>query len=419
VKYAGIDWATDVHFVALLDGEGEILDEWQVRHEAAAVQELVARLAHEGGPEEILVAVESGAPLVTDVLLEAGYRVYAINPKQADRFRDRHTTAGAKDDRRDALVLADAVRTDKARLSPLERDSALTEELRLRDRARSRLVAQRTRYSNQLRQVLARYYPALLQLGRDMHDRFFLVLLRAYPDSRAGRHARMPRLQSLLEEHRIRALTVEELRNVLRGPSFSVADHVAAACRDEALDLADQIELLNEQILKADRRLRELFEKHPDRELLLSLPGLGDCLAIRVAAELGDHRARDGDPTSLQAFAGTAPVTKRSGKRGVMSISMRRGCNRILQAALFHMARCSVGRSSWARAYLRHLRRRGIPHARAVRALSNKWAKILAAILHTRSPYDEAIHVRHLEKNKIPWILEMEAEKLGPRRIPA
>lgn len=413
MKYAGIDWATDIHFVALLDGMQA--EEWQVAHEPAAIQEgLLARLERAGGPQEVWVAIESGAPLVTDQLLQAGYRVYPINPKQADRFRDRFSVAGAKDDRRDALVLAHALRTDAQRLRPLDPESPLTEELRLRDRARTRLVVQRTRESNQLRQTIARYYPALLRVDRPMHAAFFLALLQAYPEPVVGGRARAPRLARLLREHRVRKLGVEDLQSILREDTFYVPDHIVEAYRDEALHLARQIILLNEQIAVADERLRALFEKHPDRDLLRSLPGLGVCLAIRVMAELGDHRARSGDPTSVQAFAGTAPVTRRSGKRGVYSITMRRGCNRVLQAALFHMARCSTPRSAWAAAYLVHTRARGVSYAKAVRALSNKWVKIIVAVLSKREPYDEELHVRHLRQNNVPWLPAFENKEKIP-----
>jgi hypothetical protein len=236
-----------------------------------------------------------------------------------------------------------------------------------------------------------------------MHDRFLLAVLRAYPVPDAAQAARTPKLERLLREHRIRALDVEQFRSVLRGPAFPVPAHVAEACRDEALDLADQIQLLNGQIERAEARLRDLFERHPDREILKSLPGLGDWLAIRVAAELGDNRARRADPTTLQAFAGTAPVTRRSGKRGIISVSMRTGCNRVLQSALFQMARCSVRRSAWAASYLRYLRGRGVPLRKAIRALSNKWAKILATVLATRTSYDEDLHVANLARNGVPW----------------
>ncbi len=405
MKYLGIDWASDTHVVALIDQAGEVIGEWQVAHEPAAVGELIERLAKEGGPEAVMVGIEAGAPLVADQLLEAGYAVYALNPKQADRFRDRHTAAGSKDDRRDARVIADAVRTDADRLLRMEPDSAMSQELRLRDRARTRLVGQRTRYVNQLRRTLARYYPALLELKRELHEPFLLALLKAYPDSAAGRGARKPRLQRLLQAHRIRVLSADQLAWKLRAGAFFVPEPVVVACRDEALDLVAQIELINQQIAVAERRLRELFEKHPDRELLESLPGLGDRLTIRVAAELGEHRAHDGDASKTQAFGGTAPVTRRSGKR-YSSVAMRRGCNRRLQAALFQMARCSVHKSEWAARYMQHLRERGVPHNKAVRSLSNKWVKILVAVLSTRAPYDEALHVQHLRRNQVPWALE-------------
>ena len=126
-----------------------------------------------------------------------------------------------------------------------------------------------------------------------------------------------------------------------------------------------------------------------------------------MVAELGDRRDRYADRSIAQAFSGTAPVTRRSGKRGVISISMRKGCNRTLQAALFTMARCSLATGGWARAYYDHARAHGKSHAAAVRALSNKWAKILAAVLRTREPYDEAQHVARLKDRGVPWARDL------------
>jgi len=403
LKFIGIDWAHEVHDVALVDENGTVVEHWRSTHDAAGVGALLARMAREGGPSEVLVAVESGAPLLLDQLLEAGYTTYVVNPKQADRYRDRHTVAGAKDDRLDAIVLADAVRTDRGRLRPLLRDSELAEEIRLRDRARTRKVEERTRLSNQLRGVLSRYFPALLGLQRPMHDPFVLGLLRAYPDPRAARGARAPRLARMLSEHRVRAISAQELAERLRLPALPCAAHVTAACRDEVLDLVARVEMLNGQIAVDDERLDELLERHPDREILRSLPGLGNRLSVRVVAELGDRRDRCADPSSLQALAGTAPVTRRSGKRGVISITMRRACNRTLQAAMFTMARCSLSHCPWARACYDAARKRGMRHPAAVRALSNKWAKILWALLATRKTYDEPTHLAALKARGVEW----------------
>ena len=410
MKFAGIDWATETHFAALIGGDGEVLSEWSFPHSFEGLTSFVDRLKKEGGPAGVIVCVESGAPLVVDQLLHAGFTVYSINPKQADRYRDRYTVAGAKDDRRDALVLAQAVRTDRASMRPVEKDSDLAEEIRIRDRARTRKVEERTRLSNQLRQTLSRYFPVLIELGREMHDSFFLALLRVCPDPASAKKVRTPRLARLVEEHRIRAIDAKDLAKRLRAPALAVADYVAAACRDEVLDLVAQVELLNGQIAAADEKLDELTEGHPDHELYRSLPGLGKRLAARMVAELGDRRDRHPESSSLQAFGGTAPVTRRSGKR-ILTVNMRKGCNRTLQAAFFTMARCSLAKSAWAKAFYEDRRRKGQRHAAAVRALSNKWAKILWAVLFRRKTYDEACHVRHLHKNEVPWAKALPKEK--------
>ena len=197
----------------------------------------------------------------------------------------------------------------------------------------------------------------------------------------------------------------------LRAPALAVPDYVAVACSDEVLDLVTQVELLNGQIDAADEKLDELTEGHPDHELYRSLPGLGKRLAARMVAELGDRRNRHSESSSLQSFSVTAPVTRSSGKRGVISVHMRKGCNRTLQAAFFTMARCSLARCAWAKAFYDDRRRKGQRHAATVRALSNKWAKILWAMLHRRTTYDDACHVRHLKKNDVPWAKALPKEK--------
>ena len=112
--FIGVDWATDAHAVCVLDATGRVWDRRTVAHSAAAletlIEALVARAA--GEPSRVAVAIEVPRGALVEVLVERGFAVYAINPKQLDRFRDRFTAAGAKDDRRDAWVLADSLRTD-------------------------------------------------------------------------------------------------------------------------------------------------------------------------------------------------------------------------------------------------------------------------------------------------------------------
>jgi len=412
MRYLGIDWATELHVVALTDGAGKHYEQWEVEHSRQGVDGLLRRLAQQGGPTGIRIAIESGAPLLVDQLKEAGYPIFVINPKQADRFRDRHSPAGCKDDRRDARALADALRTDQPWLAQLVPDSPETQELLRRTRTRTRLVQQRVRVGLQLRDTLARYYPVLLALGRKMHDAFVLALLKAYPTPDRGRRSQRTRLERIVREHRIRKLDAAQLQELLHEPGFWIAPDLADACADEACFLVDQIRLLNDQIAQIDARLAVLLKAHPDCELMLSLPGIAAGLAPGILAELGDDANRRTQPAALTVYAGTAPVTRatgtkkrprKHGQRASVHVAMRRGCNRRLQTLLWQMARTSVATSAWARAYVDHRLGQGHAYNAIIRALSNKWAKILARMLETRTPYDEDLHIEHLRQNRVPW----------------
>src|SRR5712675_1956359 len=113
--FVGIDWASQSHQVCLIGARGECLGERSVAHGGPGIEELCDWLIARTGatPEVIGVAIEMTQGPVVEALLERGFCVYGINPKQLDRFRDRFTVAGAKDDRRDAHVLADSLRTDR------------------------------------------------------------------------------------------------------------------------------------------------------------------------------------------------------------------------------------------------------------------------------------------------------------------
>lgn len=417
MKFVGIDWATEIHVVALVDEDGGLLDQWEVAHSRRGVDGLLQRLAREGGPGNLRITIESGAPLLVDQLLEHGYEeVFEINPKQADRFRDRRSPSGCKDDGRDAWACADAGRTDAASLTRVAPDRDATGELLRRTRARARQVAHRVRLGLQLRDTLARFFPALLELGRDMHDGFFLALLQAYPTPAQARRATRPRLDRLCREHRIRALDASALQAVFKAPALSVPKGIEAGCRDEAQDLAAQICLLNRQIKEAERRIDALFAHHPDRELVVAMPGLGDRTAATILAELGDDSRRRTDPDVLAVYSGVAPVTRatgtrkkrrKNGQRASVHVSMRHGCNRRLQTALWLAARNSVRKSAWARAFVADRLARGGSYNAVIRALSLKWAKILAHVLRTRQPYDEKLHVTHLLRNNVPWARDL------------
>ncbi len=403
MKYLGIDWATREHVAALIDEDGCELAVWTVAHTWLAVRELLARLDEEGGPDEVLIGIEPGCARLTEVLVGVGYTLYEINPKSASRFRDRSSPSGAKDDRRDALVLAGAVRTDRVWMRLAASASELDQELRLRCRDRQMLTRSRRRIVVQLHRTLAEYYPSILALEMPLTCGLVAALLRAYPTPVAARRAQRRRLAELLRVHRIRKLDVEGLRALLREATFPLSSGVESAYVDRTRWLLDELAQVAASMREADEKIAALFERHPDHEVLMSVPGIGATLAPYIAAEIATVLGRVPAARALQATAGTSPRTKRSGRQVHGVVSMRRACHRGLQTALYSVARGSRAKSEWARAYYAAARSRGARHNGALRALSNKWAKIIATLLTRRECYDEDRHVANLRRQGVPW----------------
>jgi transposase len=167
--FVGDDWAEDHHDVHLMDGDGKKLAAWRLPeglegirafHELAAV--------HIDDPAEVIVGIETDRGLWVTALVAAGYRVYAINPLAASRYRDRHNVAGAKSDPGDAKMLADLVRTDRHNHRQVAGDTSGAEAVRIMARGHQKLIWTRTRHTNALRNSLLEYYPAALAAFDDL-----------------------------------------------------------------------------------------------------------------------------------------------------------------------------------------------------------------------------------------------------------
>jgi transposase len=162
----GVDWATDTNEQCIVDAAGVTLLRGNTSHDAAGIRRLVEGFTRHGVRQ---VAIERPDGPVVDALLAAGLEVVVITPRQVKHLRARYGAAGNKDDRFDAYVLADVLRTDGARLTPLTPDSAQTLALRSAVRARTDLVEARVALCNQLRALSEDYAqrPSLFRILLD------------------------------------------------------------------------------------------------------------------------------------------------------------------------------------------------------------------------------------------------------------
>jgi transposase len=401
--FLGLDWGSEAHELCLVDGAGQIRATRTVAHTAAAVHEAVqwVREQTDAAPAAIAVAIETPRGVLVDTLIEAGFPVFVINPKQLDRFRDRFTAAGAKDDHRDAHVLGDGLRTDRRAFRAVRPDDPLIIQLREVTRLREDLQEDERRLANRLRDQLYRVDAAWLTFSPAADESWLWTILADAPEPHAW--ARLPRrrVAATLRAHRIRRVSADAIVTALQQPRLTVAPGVAEAVATRVAAVVPQLRVIHEQRLTAERRIDRLLERlathdapdsepreHRDVEILQSLPGVGRMVTATMLTEAtGPLAARD-YPT-LRAHTGTAPVTKRSGKRAFF-VHMRYACKRRLRQAVYHWARTSLQHDPAARAYYDRLRARGHNHARSLRSVADRWLRILVAMLRRGTLYDSS-----------------------------
>jgi transposase len=340
-------------------------------------------------------------------LLEANLPVFPLNPKAAERYRDRKAPSGHKNDRLDAFCFADALRTDGHLWRVLCPQDPLTKELRMLCRDEITLIEQRTALVNQIQAALNEYYPTALAAFDDWTVAAAWEFILAFPTPHQLASAGKRKWEKFLHVHKLFRHTTYARRMEL----FAAADRAGSPSRAVtsaksllAVSLARQLRTLQTQLDEYRARINELFNQHPDHDLFGSLPGAGEKLAPRLLAELGADRSVFTDPEALQCFAGAAPVTYQSG--GKRRVLFRRACNPTLRATVHLWADCSRARSPWAQAYYQQKREQGMGHAAALRCLAMRWLKILWKMWMERKPYDADRHLRN-QTSHGSWVIAL------------
>lgn len=398
--FVGIDWGPGVHTMCVLEADGHLAEQRQVAHDALALQALVEALLlrSDGRPSTVAIGIERPHGALVELLIERGFVVYAINPKQLDRFRDRFTVAGAKDDRRDAHVLADSLRTDLPAFRRVHLDHPVVIQLREWSRVDEALQSDLTRLTNQLRDLVYRVTPALLTLCPGADEPWLWALLALAPTPAAQHRLSQRRIEQVLRKHRIRRVTATELHEVLQTPSMYTAPGVVEAVAAHCGLVLPRIELAATQRRACAHTMERLLDQlaaqapvegdqceHSDVAILRSLPGVGIRVAARMLAEASQPLV-DRAYHTLRAQMGVAPVTKQSSRR--RTVSMRYACNQRLRQAAYHWARVGMQKDLPTRAYYVALRARGHSHGRALRSVADRLLRLLFALLRHRQLFD-------------------------------
>jgi transposase len=385
---AGVDWAKDDHVACVVGGEGEVLDRFTVSHNAAGLKRMADRLLQAGVAQ---VGIERGDGPVVDTLLQAGLSVFVIPPAQVKHLRSRYGSAGNKDDRFDAYVLADVVRTDIRRLVPMVCDSEQATALRSSVRARRDLVCHRVAAANQLRAHLQNAFPAATELFADIDSPITLTFLDRFTTQEQADWLSPRRMTTWLTSVSYSGGTDPAVLHarLLAAPRGVTGQHAGVHART-TLALVAVLRTLNTQIQVLAASIGTQLAAHPDAAIFTSLPRSGTIRAARLLAEIGDARGRFPTRDSLTCLAGVAPSTRQSGK--VKTVAYRWGADKQLRDALCDFAGDSRRASPWAADLYSKAIARGCDHPHAVRILARAWAHIIWRCWQDNLPYNPAAH---------------------------
>jgi transposase len=385
---AGLDWASADHALSVVDGSGREIARTMIEHTKTGLRAMAKFLAKHGVTE---VAIERGDGVVVDTLLDAGLTVVVISPNRLKNLRSRYGSAGNKDDRFDAFVLADTLRTDRARLRPLTRDSDATQALRAAVRARRDLVKHRVALANQLRAHLLIAFPGVVGLFADLDSPISLAFLTRFDSQDRADWLSTKRLTAWLRSvgYCGRTNPADLLAHLESAPRGAIGDggtaqaHITRAMVTVLTGLVDQIRALEAQIA-------EQLALHADAHIFTSLPRSGTVRAARLLAEIGDARGRFPDAASLACLAGVAPSTRQSGKH--KAVSFRWAVNKELRDAVCDFAADSRRANPWAAQIYNDAIARGKDHPHATRILARAWIGVIWRCWQDNTAYQPDHH---------------------------
>jgi transposase len=396
--FCGIDWAESHHDVAIINSDGQLVAKKRIPDDPAGFTQLVELLAEAGDSTEapVPVAIETPRGLLVASLRATGRPVYAINPLAVARYRERHSVARSKSDHADAMTLAHILRVDAHLHRRLPADSELCQAIAVLARAHQDAIWRRTAAHHQLRSLLREFYPTFLTV---FANRFTLgiaspearAVLAIAPTPAAAAKLSVSRItMALRRAGRSRGIdqTAADINDGLRKAQLRQPVLVETAMGKSAHALLAALDTACANVDELGQASAELFEKHPDYAIITSFPGLADSTGARVLAEIGDDGSRFADARALKAYAGSAPVTRASGRS--LSVTHRHIKNNRLANVGWMWAFTAATNCEPARQRYRQRREHGDRHAAATRHLFNKLLGQLYYCLQNHQTFDAA-----------------------------
>jgi transposase len=382
VKFAGIDIASEEHFVAVVTEHGEVTQRATKFGENAEGYEKLLGLL--GKPEEVLVAMEATGHYWKNlfaVLVARGFNVAVVNPLRTRRFSEGDLER-TKTDAIDALGIA--CFAQEKRPAPTKLPDSTTEELKELVRLRDRLVDDLTSRERELHRLVDLSFPEFTTIISDLSTERAISLLEKYPSAKAFREARRKDISNLkYGNYRVGLEMADALR---AAAERSVGQHHADVYRKEAKYFCADIRELKNRLKELDADIDKHVDKHPVAKLLTSIDGIGTNTAGRIVATFGDL-TRFAGGGALASYVGVVPATNHSGKKRPGRAAITSIGNADLRTALFMPTLTAVRTNPWLNAFYKRLRTAGKPAKVALIAAMRKLLHAIYSVAKSGKPF--------------------------------
>ncbi len=405
--FIGLDWADEEHAVCMRVTETMEIRMFTVKQQPGKLHGWIASLLKEFGGARIGIAVESSRGGLLYALMQYDFLVlYPINPKTLAKYRESTCVSGAKDDPSDAALLMDFIFRHRDRCRPWCPDTVETRTIQMLCEHRRKLVDDKTALTNRLEALLKGYFPQALEWAGALDTVQALDFLSRWPTLESLQKSQPAQVRKFYIDHGCRRVEliekrVREMREAQLLTTDSAVIHASVLMVQATVD---ELRPIGVAIKRFDQELEMAFQQHPDHELFESFPGAGAVMEPRLLAAMGSDRSRFETAADIQKFSGIAPVTKKSGK--IHYVHRRYACPKFLRQTFHEWARITIGFSEWARCYYEYQRSIGKRRHAAIRALAFKWIRIVFHCWKEQVPYNEAVYVTSLNRDKPAWAVQ-------------
>lgn len=392
--YIGIDWSEQKHDLCFLNAVGEVLYTLKIDQTPYGFLEMEKARKRLGiEVAECVIGIETHHNILIDFLIDQGYpKIYVLPPNAVKSAQGRYRQSGAKNDPQDARLIADMLRTDGDKYHAWVPDSPMTRQIRARISLIDYLNKEMWQLGNRLRATLLRYYPTALEIFSTLDSPISLAWIIQYATPAEAQAVSYAEFRAFLRAHhhnQTKKWAVCYAR--LQAGQVQAAEEIVQVYAKEAVLLAQLMNQVVQARLQMLNGMGKVYAQHPDCAIYQSLPGAGAYLEPGLLAMLGDDRGRFPTAETLQAVAGTCPVTKQSGKARI--VTFRYACDHQFRQIVQQWAKLSIDHSPWAASYYQAVRPHCHSENEAYRKLANRWLEVLWRLWQDRQPYNEQKHL--------------------------